>query len=237
MELYNNSGTSIDISGWQLRDSNDNNIFYFPNNSVLDSQEYFVICRDTSSFKIYFPNVPNFIGNFDYGLSSNGESIRLYNDANKIIDSLKYGNRHPWPLMPDGGGPTLSLKNPDMDNALPVSWTASKNHGTPGAKNDNYIELSINSFHQIPLEFQVYPNYPNPFNATTTISYQLPEPSLVNISIFNVCGQFVTEVINENVPPGYHSMKWDAHNLSSGIYFYKISAGNYSAVGKCLLLK
>jgi len=237
IELYNNSGTSIDIVGWQLKDSDDNNIYYIPNNIVLNLQEYLVLCRDTSSFKTYFPNVSNIIGNFDFGLNSNGESIRLYNGTNMIIDSLKYSNRHPWPLMPDGGGPTLALKNPDMDNALPVSWTASKNHGTPGVKNDTYIELSINSFAQIPFEFQLYPNYPNPFNAGTTISYQLPEPSLVNISIYNVGGQLVKVLINENLQPGYHSMKWEAHNLCSGIYFYKISAGNYSAIGKCLLLK
>jgi hypothetical protein len=237
IELYNNSGTSIDISVWQLKDSDDNNFYYIPKNIVLGTQEYLVLCRDTSFFKLYFPDAKNIIGNFDFGLNRNGESVRLYNDSNMIIDSLKYGNRHPWPIMPDGGGPTLALKNPDMDNALPVSWTASKNHGTPGAKNDTYIELPVNSVPQIPFEFQLYPNYPNPFNAATTISYQLPEPSLVNISIYNVCGQLVKMLINENVQPGYHSMKWEAHNLCSGIYFYKISAGNYSAIGKCLLLK
>ena len=70
--------------------------------------------------------------------------IRLFNSNNLIIDSLKYDNRFPWPMMPDGGGSTLALKNPDMDNALSVNWTASKNNGTPGAKNDTYIQLSVN---------------------------------------------------------------------------------------------
>lgn len=237
VEIFNSSGEPIDISGWQFKDSNDNNIFYIPNNAVLASQEYLVLCRDTSTFKTYFPKVSNIIGNFDFGLNRNGESIRLYNGANKIIDSLKYSNCHPWPMMPDGGGPTLALKNPDMDNALPVNWTTSKNHGTPGGKNDAYIELAIEPFPQTLFDFQLYANYPNPFNTATTISYQLPEPSVVNISIYNVCGQLVKILINENVQPGYHSMKWEAHHLSSGIYFYKISAGKYSAIGKCLLLK
>ncbi|MCU0643198.1 MAG: CotH kinase family protein [bacterium] len=237
VELFNNGATSIDISGWQLNDSDDNNIYYIPENVVLGPQEYQVLCRDTSLFKTYFPNVPDFIGNFDFGLKSNGESIRLCNSKNKMIDSLKYSNRHPWPLMPDGGGPTLALRNPDMDNGLSISWTASQNHGTPGAKNDSYIELSVQSSFQVPFEFQLYPNYPNPFNATTTISYQLPEPSLVNISIYNLCGQLVNELINENVEAGNHSVKWEADHLSSGIYFYKISIGKHRAIGKCLLLK
>ena len=196
-----------------------------------------MICRDTASFKQYFPDVKNYIGNFDFGLNRSGESIRLFNNDNMPIDSVNYRSRHPWPIMPDGGGPTLSLKNPDMDNVLPVSWTASKNHGTPGAKNDNYIELSINPSSQIPNEFQLYPNYPNPFNATTTISYQLAEPALVNISIYNVRGQFVKVLVNENKQPGYHLIRWEARNLTSGIYLYRISAGQFSASGKCLLLK
>lgn len=186
LELNNNSETSIDISGWQLKDAEDNHIFYIPPNVVFPAHEYLVLCRDTLSFKTYFPGVHNIIGNLDFGLNRNGEAIRLYNEANIIMDSLTYNNRHPWPIMPDGGGPTLALKNPGMDNALPVSWSASRDHGTPGTKNDIYIELSVNSFPTIPMAFHLYPNYPNPFNATTTISYQLPGLSLVNISIYNV---------------------------------------------------
>ncbi len=134
VELYNNGQSSIDISGWQLKDSNDN-IFYIPNNTILAAGEYLILCRDTAAFSSYFPDAATIIGDLNFNLNRTGESIELHDGTNSIIDSVTYSNRFPWPIMPDGGGPTLELKNPNMDNSLPVSWATSTNHGTPGARN------------------------------------------------------------------------------------------------------
>ncbi|MCK4297396.1 MAG: T9SS type A sorting domain-containing protein, partial [Candidatus Marinimicrobia bacterium] len=89
----------------------------------------------------------------------------------------------------------------------------------------------------MPQTFALKTNYPNPFNAVTTISYQLPELSFVNLSIYNVTGQLVEILVNEKVQTGYHNVTWNSTNVSSGVYFYKLSAGEYSAIGTCLLLK
>ena len=89
----------------------------------------------------------------------------------------------------------------------------------------------------VPQEFALKANYPNPFNAVTIISYQLPELSFVNLSIYNVNGQLVEILVNEKVQTGYRNVTWISTNVSSGVYFYKLSAGEYSAIGKCLLLK
>ncbi len=85
-------------------------------------------------------------------------------------------------------------------------------------------------------------NYPNPFNPTTTISFSLPEDGDVELSIYNVKGQKVKQLVNDQLSAGQHSIEWngkDANNksVSSGIYFYKISTGNSSAMKKMLLLK
>lgn len=80
-------------------------------------------------------------------------------------------------------------------------------------------------------------NNPNPFNPTTTIHYRVPENSLVTIKVYDVLGKEVAELVNEEKPSGSYSVSFNASNLSSGIYFYTINAGKYSAVKKMLLLK
>ncbi|MCF6271372.1 MAG: right-handed parallel beta-helix repeat-containing protein [Melioribacteraceae bacterium] len=89
----------------------------------------------------------------------------------------------------------------------------------------------------MPQTFVLKTNYPNPFNAVTIISYQLPELSFVNLSIYNITGQLVETLVNRKVQPGYHNIIWNSTDVGSGVYFYKIVAGKYSATGKCLLLK
>ena len=92
---------------------------------------------------------------------------------------------------------------------------------------------------ELPNSFQVYQNYPNPFNPATTIYYQLPQNGNVKITVFDLLGREVAELINENKSAGKHHIEFDAakFNLSSGVYFYKISAGQYSKTMKMLLLK
>jgi PKD repeat protein len=86
-------------------------------------------------------------------------------------------------------------------------------------------------------EFALYSNYPNPFNPTTTISYQLASASFVKISIYDARGKLVETLVNEQKDRGNYSVVWDASGLSSGIYIYKITAGKYSNVNKCLLIR
>jgi len=89
----------------------------------------------------------------------------------------------------------------------------------------------------LPKSFVLRQNYPNPFNSVTTISYQLPRSSFVNISIYDITGRLVETLVNENAQPGYYSFEWDASKFSSGVYIYRIKAGGFSATCKCLLLK
>ena len=89
----------------------------------------------------------------------------------------------------------------------------------------------------IPEEFVVSQNFPNPFNAKTTISFGLPDEAKVSIAIYNVAGQLVKAIDAGNMSAGYHSIVWDANNVASGVYFYKVTAGNFSETMKMTLLK
>ena len=89
----------------------------------------------------------------------------------------------------------------------------------------------------LPAEFSIDQNYPNPFNSTTTIRYSLPEKREVAIEIFNILGRKIETLISGIQPAGSHSVVWVAENQPSGVYFYRINAGEYAESKSCLLLK
>jgi flagellar hook assembly protein FlgD len=89
----------------------------------------------------------------------------------------------------------------------------------------------------IPKTFGLSQNYPNPFNPVTTIKYQLPTAVKVTIKIYDLLGREVQTLVNGVQEAGYYNIDWKALNFASGIYFYKIEAGNYTSVKKMVLLK
>jgi len=94
----------------------------------------------------------------------------------------------------------------------------------------------------IPSAFALYPNYPNPFNPATNISFALPVDSRVSLKIYNIAGQLVRTVVNETMPAGNHTVTWDGINSSgekvaSGIYFYRLNAGDFSKTMKMVMTK
>jgi hypothetical protein len=95
----------------------------------------------------------------------------------------------------------------------------------------------------IPSEYNLGQNYPNPFNPSTTIKYSLPEQSHVYLTIYNILGQRVQQLINEVQPAGYYHISWNASTLASGIYIYQLYAEPisrnkiYLDVKKMILLK
>ena len=89
----------------------------------------------------------------------------------------------------------------------------------------------------VPTEFALYQNYPNPFNPTTTIRYQLPKESEVAIKIYDMLGSEVLELLNEQKEAGIYEVEFNADNLSSGTYIYRIIADNIVQTKKMILLK
>ncbi len=89
----------------------------------------------------------------------------------------------------------------------------------------------------IPTEYKLEQNFPNPFNPETRINFALPKESNVNIKIFNTLGKEVAEILNERKSAGIYSAAFNAKNLPSGIYFYRLNAGSYSSTKKMIVLK
>ena len=86
-------------------------------------------------------------------------------------------------------------------------------------------------------EFKLYQNYPNPFNPTTLISYSLKESSNTKITIVNILGKVVDELVNEFKLKGSHQINYNASHLTSGVYFIRIEAGNFTDTKKMVLNK
>jgi Secretion system C-terminal sorting domain len=99
------------------------------------------------------------------------------------------------------------------------------------------IIVDVKNVRNIPVGYSLSQNFPNPFNPTTAISYQLPSFSHVMIKVYDVLGREVTALVNENKPAGNYSVKFDGNKLVSGIYFYRMESGSFSQTKKLLLLK
>jgi hypothetical protein len=89
----------------------------------------------------------------------------------------------------------------------------------------------------VPRLFSLAQNYPNPFNPTTVVRYQLPVVSNVNLVVYDVLGREVAMLVNRVEDPGYKSVEWNASGVASGVYFYRLQAGNFVQTRKLLLLR
>ncbi|HVO74703.1 MAG TPA: T9SS type A sorting domain-containing protein, partial [Ignavibacteriaceae bacterium] len=84
---------------------------------------------------------------------------------------------------------------------------------------------------------ELFQNYPNPFNPSTTISFSLPKECIVKLKVFNLLGEEVKTILNVFMEAGYHSAAVDLTQFPSGMYFYKLESGEFSAVKKMILAK
>jgi len=94
---------------------------------------------------------------------------------------------------------------------------------------------NINS--EIPREFSLSQNYPNPFNPSTTIQFSLPRSEFVTLKLFNILGEEITALVSKKLSAGTHQAEWDARDLPSGVYFYRLQAGSFTQTRKLLLLR
>jgi len=116
----------------------------------------------------------------------------------------------------------------DRDGNWEIYYKQDPTGNTTGIEN-------INS--EVPDEFKLNQNYPNPFNPTTTIKYQIPELSFVTLKVYDVLGNEIETLVNEEKPAGSYEVTWYAEGLPSGVFFYQLRAGEFVQTKKMLLLK
>ncbi|MEA1972288.1 MAG: FlgD immunoglobulin-like domain containing protein, partial [Candidatus Cloacimonadota bacterium] len=240
--LYNiNSEMPELISAIDIGNFSYNSLGFTLNNSLLEFS-------DSSAETTFFYNyenlaVPQFVTELSEYSPNKG---------------LNYENYY---LSANGGFSYIyNLDNPDS-TVYPIDEVLSQSHNISGIESFNNeeggfllvtnqgsleiwsTEITQNLNDNISPISKNLSNYPNPFNPTTTIRYNLPKESFVNLSIFNIKGQKVNTLINENMLHGNHQIEWNGknengNNVSSGVYFYKLDVnGNTKEMKKMLLLK
>ena len=97
-----------------------------------------------------------------------------------------------------------------------------------------FLIIILNS---LPSEFNLHQNYPNPFNPKTIINYELGIKNYVSLKLYDVLGNEVVTLVNEKQSTGSYKVEFDGSNFASGMYFYKLEAGNFSETKRMILLK
>ncbi len=165
-----------------------------------------------------------------------------------LIDPFNLTNPNPVPSSSSPAASGASFTNTRLQDPFftPTSyvgafsptgarWDAGWTNYDPNST--NYVTGVETNDGLIPAEFKLEQNYPNPFNPSTLISYSLPKAALVSIKVYDVIGREVAEIVNEYQEAGKYILPFTANNLSSGVYFYKIKAGEFSATKKMNLIK
>jgi hypothetical protein len=159
-------------------------------------------------------------------------------------------------LTVKGGGEPVLKADMDMETSvvngerriIVMSWDSNTAIGDlitiPGSFEITSVEVSDPAGNlmnakvtSVPREFALAQNYPNPFNPNTNIAFALPNDANVTLTVYNIAGQKVVELVNGQVKAGVHTVTWNASDATSGVYFYTINAGNYTATRKMVLLK
>jgi hypothetical protein len=123
-----------------------------------------------------------------------------------------------------------------FDNTIP--FTLGPNAGISYEGGSLAVPVSIeDQSPEIPTVFALYQNYPNPFNPSTTIRYDIPKQTQVTVKIYDVMGRLVEELVNDQHAPGAYMATWNAQGYASGIYYYRINAGDFVSVRKLILMK
>jgi len=146
----------------------------------------------------------------------------------------------------DASGTVVTFNNSTSSNPFtltapgPGNYTVNAGHGGPLRWDSASVTIILTEVGENPLKpksFELFDNYPNPFNPSTTLKYSLPEASLTSLKIYDAIGNEVAILVDEMKSAGTHQIEFNAAGLSSGIYYYTIQAGSFSETRKMILMK
>ncbi len=239
IEIINNGHSTIDLEGWLISDTGPDSGFFFPS-YILAPNDYLVICRDLDAFRNYYPNRQNSIGDMSFGLSSNGDIIRLYDDEGYLMDAVDYLIYFPWPENVSSTGASIELINPANDNAKGENWKAYVEGGTPCEPNSGIVNIEEQLLPEgLTSSFECFPN---PFNDFTTVQFSVYLDGNYRLEVFDISGRVVDVLLDEYLAEGTYYIDWNGgsqygENLPAGVYNVRLSNMNNVETIKLIMLK
>ena len=208
IELFNPNPYQVDLSQWQIKDSDDSHEYVIPEGTFIEGEGFIVAVKDTSDYLSIFPDAINYIGNLGFGLGSSGDSVRLFDSDNILQDQVTYTSESPWPNCANDSGYTIELISPELDNSLAENWSCINLNGSPNAPNTEILSVPSN-LKSVPVVF------PNPTKSMLNITGQA---QFYNVAIYNVSGQRLIDKQKVN--------QVDVSSFPSGVYFIKVNQGS-----------
>jgi len=179
--------------------------------SIRDTSKYYYY--DISAFAVSGRNIFVVCGGIVYLSTNNGTSWTSVNSGlgNDTVLTIAVSDKYLF---------AGTRKSGVWRRSLGEMITSVKNNGT-----------------NVPAQFTLSQNYPNPFNPSTTISFNLPSQSIVSLKIFDLLGREVATIVSEKMSAGSYTRQWNAAEMPSGVYFYRLQAGSFTETKKLVLLK
>ena len=177
-----------------------------------------------------------------YGEPVSGALVLTYNLNSEVVAYSISGNDGFYEIENlTAGDYTLVVDATEYENASSDN-SVSLNYGSnPSTTKDLYLNpestTGVKSNSPVPTSYSLSQNYPNPFNPSTQIRFTIPEKTNVKLEVYNLIGQKVADLVNSELSAGEYSITFNASGLSSGIYLYRLQAGNFSSVKKMILMK
>lgn len=237
IELYNGGKTSVDLSGWQLRDNATDDPYVFKDGQVLYPGDYLVICDKLEKFKSIHSSIKCAIGNFSFGFSSNGDVVKLINADGIVVDMVEYRVTYPWPIIAATSGATLELNNPLSDNEKGENWKALDGHGTPGKINNGYQVIEPQDTTEVTHMELLF--YPSPFVDHATVELRALNKDHYVIDVEDMNGRVIECLLDSNLENEIRKIEWgtaigNPGGLANGIYFIRCRSNGGEKIIKVL---
>jgi hypothetical protein len=253
---FTNIVDSIDVTGTEtmLSELTDDQTYWWKV-KAFDIQGYGTFSNESWHFAIFVPQAP---AEFDLLAPENeaiidmledviliweassdpdpGDSIAVYTvilaldeEFNTIADSLETTSTE------------IQFEDWTLDELYWWKVRATDTQGNSTLSNQSWsftvVSLSSPEDELLPTEYALHQNYPNPFNPETTITFDLVDQRQVVLKVYNSLGQSVSTLISGSMPPGRHTIEFEATDLPSGLYFYQLEAGDFTAIKKMVLIR
>lgn len=252
VELYNTTSAEINLNGWTLVDDNGNGqSVTLGNKNKIAGNTFLTLALDRKAFKNLYGKTADDHVNLP-PLNNSGDVLVLKDASGAVIDyvaweggsnSLPAGWSTSLPSAPEGNSIYRTALNSDYDDES--DWAVSSGTGNPMTQSDGTFpasgsakraDASPEDVTELPEELGLG-NYPNPFNPTTQIRVNLPQSGEVSLTVYNMLGQKIKSLKEGFMQAGTYTFTFDAANLSSGVYLYRLQTANHSIMKKMLLAK